>query len=469
MYKLYYDTIPGNKLLLNEFSRHVKGYRSGLWRETGVIHDMMSILGIKYKWTNNINDPKAIAIIEVDSPESKTLHKIIGIASKKFKKCIVVSTTEAPTFETISIIPDIKKQFPNVLLLFLGNPKLNFSSSNIIFYPFFLIKPFVFDMTVETHNFRDCNYLTSKKDYLFNHMSRMWSRDKYHTHYTIQKHLNRKYDGEKGYGALLSYRPINHSSRSGKKEDDIKNLSGMIVRNDMRIDGEKTGRYKKLYPSEDYLACADPNSPKCFPLKRLNDDPMYDDEGNMSGTVGMTKLKHPYTIYKNSHISLVTENGCCSWQSSYLAKGLGFDEKNPNPDAVCVHNRVPRTQLFNHVISEKTVQPILNGHIFIVGNVDMSNGKYHTNFLKKILGFQMFEEIFDYKSLENDSRHLFTYNIISQFNEFREEIIFDNAKILTEKIYHNRDLMINPSGELRQKLKKWFVEDILNKFLKLDP
>lgn len=469
MYKLYYDTVPGNKLLFNDLSSKIDNYSSGLWGRTGVIHDMMSILGINYKWTNDAKDPSVIPIIEVDSQQAKAFHNIVEIASKKFKKSIVVSTTEAPTVETINLLPKLKYYFPNVLLVFLGNPKLNFHSSNIVFYPFFLLSPFVFNMSIETHCYENCNYLTSKKGHIFNHLSRMWSRDKYHTHYTIQKHFKNRHHPEKQPGCILSYRPINYTEIEDRKKADLESLTHVISENNQRIEEEKTKRYEKLYPTEDYLACADVNNTKCFSLMQLEDDPMYDTQGNAISLVGMMKLKHPSIIYTESHISLITENGCCSWDSRYLAEGLGFSHENPNPETVCIHNRVPRTKTFNHIISEKTVQPILNGHIFIVGNVDMSNGKYHTNFLKKILGFQLFEEVFDYKSLENDSRHLFTYNVINQLNDFREEVIFDNSKILIEKIQHNKDLMINPNGELRIKLKKWFIQDILNKFLKLDP
>lgn len=468
-YKLYYDTLPGNKLMINRLSRHIKDFTTGLWRGTSVIQDMMTVLGIDYKWTNNAKDPEAIVVIEVESQPPEILHKIINMASNTYKKCIVACTTEQPCIETIEALPSIQKLHPNVLITFGGNPELNFKSSNMVFYPYYLLKPFIFDISVKLHNELNCNGLTSSKPYIFNHLSRMWAREKYHTHYTIMNHFERKYNKDRGYGAMLSYRPINFLGDAGDRHQKaLEGLKYLAIENDKRGDDPLTrGLYKELYPTKDYINRADPNYPDHYGLLKLYDDPMYDDEGNMLD-VGMRDLAHPIGVYSRSHIALVTEIECAEWDSTYLAKGLGFSHENPNPLTIKEKSKSTPSTVFNSFISEKTVQPILNKQIFIVGNTDLINGSYNTDFLKRCLGFELFEEVFDYQDIENENKFLTTAKVIEQLNNFKEEVIFDNARVLGEKLHYNRDLMANPNSELRKKLKKWFVEDLLDKFLEMD-
>lgn len=469
-YKLYYDTIPGNKLLLNRLTRNIKDFSLGLWRKTSIMQDIMTVLGLDYEWTSDINDPDAIVIVEVESQQPDTLYKVIKLASRIFKKSIVACTTEQPCGDTIEILPKLQKMYPNVIITFGGNPELNFKSSNMVFYPYYLLKPFIFDITTNIHNMPNCNYLTSPKPHTFNHLSRMWAREKYHTHYTIMNYFERKYSKRRGYGALLSYRPMNLLGNIGERY--TRAIEGL---NEMRETNtwwgnqpELKGVYKKLYPTEDYVNKADPNNPDHYPLMRLDGDPMYNDQGELND-VGMRKLDHPSQIYRECHISLITEIECGQWNTPYLAKGLGLSKDNPNPLTLKKKNKQSPTTVFNSFISEKTVQPILNKQIFIVGNADLINGSYNTDFLNRCLGFELFEEVFNYQTIENEHRYLTTYRVIEQLNNFKEEVIFDNAKVLSEKLHYNRDLMANPNGELRQKLKKWFVKDLLDKYLELDP
>jgi len=486
-YKLYYDTLPGNKLLLQELGYNIKNYVNGFWRKTSTIPNMMTALGINYKWTNDINDPDAIPIIEIDSQPPDIIHQILNIASKKFKKSIVVSATEQPLPETVALIPSFKKLYPNVLLSFGGNPALNFKSSNVFFYPYYLLKPFTFDITMRVYNDVDCHGMYDSKKYIFNHLSKAWTGNKYLTHYTIKNYFNNEQHIAKhqNSGALLTYRTMDKIDVKERRENSYALIERLKSNMEYMGDIEPSGMYKKLYPAEHYVNCADVDHPDCYPSEELPEDPIH----NLDN-VGMLTLAHPPKIYEDTHISLITEIEELHWDSEYFAKNLGFSKENPNPMALeqkCIDfeekivnpeistdvlkekNFLSPTTVINYFISEKTVQPILNKHIFIVGNSNIAACNYNTAFIRDYLGFEIFEEIFDYQKIENGSNWLTTYRTIEQLNEFKEEMIFDNAKVLAEKLHYNRDLIANPNSELRQKLKKWFTEDLLNKFLELNP
>jgi hypothetical protein len=115
-------------------------------------------------------------------------------------------------------------------------------------------------------------------------------------------------------------------------------------------------------------------------------------------------------------------------------------------------------------ISEKTLQPILHGHIFLVN----ANNQFNTTYIRDSLGFEIFNEIFDYADIEqHSSQYMTSHNIINQLNRFDSGSISDNAKQIAEKIHHNRDLVINPNSKLRQQLTAAFV-DILDRSRELD-
>jgi hypothetical protein len=247
-------------------------------------------------------------------------------------------------------------------------------------------------------------------------------------HYTIKEHST--------VPNIISYRPLNWDCAHSNRQIIMKN-SHEILKTVHKSLCEKNEKYSNIYPFEDYINKCTPDHPDMYLEEVIDNDPL-----TTNYHIGSKMLVHPVEIYQNSYISLVSEIG----YTAFLSNGKNVHHYN---------------------ISEKLMQPILNNHIFIVNDAP----GYNTKYLKNKLGFEIFEEIFDYDFIEsgNTEEIDFTaYNIVQNLNKFKPEMIFDNSKIIAEKIHYNRNLVINPNSSLRKMLKNAF-EDILNKYLEMDP
>jgi hypothetical protein len=274
---------------------------------------------------------------------------------------------------------------------------------------------------IPLHHLMNCNLLTSKKQFLFNHLSNFWAHNKYHTHYTIKNHFN--FDSDRR--ALLSYKPIYISNAEQRLNQNAAEFDNMKkwMKNICEIPVFST-----LFPYEDYINKADPQHADHYRIESIAGDKQHD----------INNWFHPPHVYSNSHISLVTEV-----PSATLEYSTGISTK------------------YNY-ISEKTVQPILHGHIFIVN----APNNYSTQYLQGTLGFELYNELFDYGKIEDtfipnclDSSLFYTsYKIIEQLNNIKPELIFDNAKQIAEKIQYNKSMLTNPNSKLRQRLKEEFTK-----------
>lgn len=418
MYKLYYDTMPGNRVGFDYLSKNVLGYATRLWDTTGSVHIFMSMMGIDYRWTTDLLDPDTVVIMEIDSVPSAAAAEVIEYASKKYARSIVMSTTEPPMPNLY--FDRMAKLYPNVLFVANGNHKFVPTEKNIAVFPFFLLRPLSVACQTEVHHIADCGYLTKRKPHVFNHLSRFWAPNKYHMHYTIKQH----YAHPSGTSALTSYMPLNYGEDQSEIRQKI-NRDGFIrMRHHHRIESESEPEIATLYPIEHYINCADPGHAHHFQREKINGDKYFDSH----------ILTHPKKIYTDSYLSLVTE----------VPTGKIFKSDNTFTE-------------YNYV-SEKTVQPILHGHVFLVN----ANKGFNTVHIKQELGFEIFEELFDYAAIDRTAQMLSSYHIIQQLNQFDPHCIFDNAAVIAEKIHHNRDQLINPNSSLRRSISQAFV-NILEK------
>jgi hypothetical protein len=426
MYKLYYDRLPGCRISSKQVTSIIKN-KHWAWTKSSSIDVFLSFLGIDYSWTDNVNDRDALVIIEIDSAHTN-VEAVFEYASKTYKKSIIVSTTEPALF---NIEADrISRVYPNVMYLCAGDFTLNFTLGNVFLFPFVLIRPLTLLAQVKMHHLDMCNLLTSKKPYVFNHLSNMWAPNKYHMHYTIKKYVRNPSIG------LTTYKPIDWLE---DKSQDRLNLSLEILDNLRPWIAEINKRpiFADLYPLEDYINRADPSYWNHYKIEQLRGDTHFDTK----------TLAHPFTIYRDTHLSLITEG---------IKGRITFEEK---------------PSLTYHYISEKTVQPILQGHLFVVNAPD----RFHTEHLKDTFGFELYDELFDYADIEdtdvprcaNSSQYLTAYKIISQINEFDPACIADNAKVIAEKIHYNKQLLVNSSSKLRQNLRQEFV-NILEHYRAMD-
>jgi len=421
MYKLFYDTLPGNRVSYETLTKLDENFRKSLWTVPGHIHHFMNTLGIEFSWTSNINDPDVVVIVEIDSADATVTKTVLEYASKTYKKSIVVSPTEPPPADLF--LDTLKELYPNVLYVCLGDHKFKHDLKNFALFPFLLIRSLSLSSNINLYHFNNCNFLTSKKQYMFNHLSNFWSPNKYHMHYTIKNYFQHATNSN----PILSYKPINWPSNKNiaRLNSNIKIFESM---KEWILEINKSPIFSSLYPYEDYISRADTKSIDHYRIEQVNGDRSFD----------VNNLYHPATIYKDSYISVVTE----------VVKGR--IEYNPW-----------KSVAYNY-ISEKTLQPILHGHIFVVNAPD----NYSTKYLRDTLGFELYDEIFDYNDIEdtyvpkceNSSEYYTAYKIISQLNNFTPDLIFDNAKLIAEKIQYNKSVLTNSNSKLRQDLKHEFIK-----------
>jgi len=424
MYKLYYQDFPGNRLDQQHLLDTVPNYKSGLWDETGHIHTFMSFLGIEYQWTKDRNDPDAVVVLEVDSAPASVTAAVIEHASKTYKRAIVMSATEPPP---PGLLMDVMaKQYPNVLFVASGDHLFVSPTENFVAFPFFALRPMTVASQLAVHFIPDCNRLTAQKQFVFNHLSRFWAPNKYHMHYTIKNHFAHV----RSKRALVSYRPIDWVEACGNARKNINLRDLDRIRTIHKLESNGDPSLNQLYPIEDYINRTNPEHADCYPAELIERDSYFNNR----------VLSHPRQAYTDCHLSLVTE----------VPKGR-----------VELSNG---TSVGYNYISEKTVQPILHGHIFLVNGTD----GYNTRYIRDTMGFEIFDEVFEYADIEkNNSSYMTAYNIIAQLNQFNPECISDNASVIAEKIHHNRDLLTNPNSRLRQQLKQSFV-NMLEKYRNLN-
>lgn len=429
MYRLYYDTLPGDRVDSKFLHNNIQRFKQSIWIRSGSIHHFLSFLGIEYTWTNNINDPDAIVVIEIDSADTEDALDIIKHASQTYTKSIVVSTTEPSVNIHVDVLADL---YPNVIYLSAGDYTLNSSLENVLLFPFFLVRPQTLLTMVHIHHLEMCNFLTSKKQYVFNHLSNYWAPNKYHAHHTIKKYFNQSPSNK----ALISYKPIDYPGNKSIARTSSNLLILDMMKSWISYINTK-GNFAELYPAEEYINYADPAHPDHYRIERIKGDSHFH----------FDMLQHPVTVYKDSYLSLVTE----------VIKGRLHYSNGKN--------------VSYHFISEKSMQPILNGHLFVVNAPD----KFHTAYLRDTLGFELYDEVFDYNRIEDTyvhecdgaSEYLTAYNIINQLNNFNPECIFNNASLLAEKLHYNRNLLTNPYSKLRLKLRQEFI-NILERYRDLN-
>lgn len=429
MFKLYYDTLPGQRLDQDILALKNPEFEKGLWTKAGgQIHNFMSLLGIDYKWTNNPNDDDVLIIFEIDSASASTTEAILKYASETYKKSIVVSPTEPPPAGLK--LDNLAQKFPNVLYVCLGDYNVISILKNFALFPFMTIRALSTATNIEFHyRLSDCCNIKSNKPFMFNHLANFWSFRKYHMHYTLKRYftqtLNRR--------AMYSYKPIfwDEKDHNPRLEDNLHLLEHLKVW--WREVNNAAPVIAELYPYDDYINSADPDHKDHFKIERLKNDKRFD----------INNLNHPLPIYRDTHISVISE----------VTKGrLEF-----------THNE----DIAYSYITEKTIQPLLHGHLFIVNAPD----KYSTSYLHAQLGFELYDEIFNYTDIEDiyvdncadASEFLTAFKIVEQLNNLRNQQIFDNAKILAEKILYNKNMLTSPGSKLRKQLRENFIS-ILEKY-----
>lgn len=420
MYKLYYDSIgPADQRVdFYQLREQFNFYENGLWQNRSSITSLLSQIGIPTLYTQDKND--GIVIHEIDSIYNKeSLYTILKFISEKYHKSLVVSTTES--FNNNYDFIELKKTFPNLKFLCNGDHTLdNLPSDNLYLFPFFIHRPTGPLSHLKVHNRN--NIIFSQRPqkiyHIYNHLSYQWRTNKYITHYMITNY-SWLYKKRK---VILSYQPVELSQRPYTLAETISRLN-VIHRTDKEYVQLKND-------AEKFLGGVDDSSEYFLDSIELPEDRKRHD---------VFELYHPLHIYTNCFFSLITEVN--------LHKLNFGDVKVPN-----------------HFISEKTVQPIANMGLFL--NTGCSG---FNNYMKNTLGFEIFEEVFDYSHDYFEKDELFqSYNLIKNLDSLTDQHFYDNEKTLFEKIVHNKDLLYNPMGPLHVNLREK-MKTVLDDFVGWKP
>lgn len=163
-------------------------------------------------------------------------------------------------------------------------------------------------------------------------------------------------------------------------------------------------------------------------VNRLKADPVFYRDGIVlpyhDHDYSINVRMHPKGLYRDSVFSLVSE--------SYH----GAEER----------------VLF---VTEKCIQPMLNAHPCLI------KGTMGINAYLKSLGFEIYEEIFDYGFDSEDCMFRRADLVAQQMRDFNRAIVLDNMKTVLEKVSHNKNQLLNfHSSTVYKNLRETMLEYI---------
>jgi len=156
-------------------------------------------------------------------------------------------------------------------------------------------------------------------------------------------------------------------------------------------------------------------------IRKLDDEP-FEELTLPEDTMFNSNLRqHPVELYEDTCISLITE--------SYHHDDVFF-------------------------ITEKTIQPIMNSHPFIV------NGSTGFNQFLSDQGFALYDELFDYSFDSMPSMVNRADFIAKQAANFDRSVLIDNITTVVHKVQHNKNLLTNRNSVVFLKYRELMLEYI---------
>ena len=177
---LYYNKQPNKNLITSEDGADVWNDEGGL-RHTDIQY-VLNVLGIKYKWSNSLED--SIPVVNVGSlhHKSEKFNSIIEKSASTYKKCIILSTQEPWQKD---VIDNVLNTYSNIFLMdcstHLEDKQYH---ERYMPFPFLLVKMFSLQQQ-QTHIFPHIEY--NKQQFKFNCLMANWRIDK-HILYSVLRH-----------------------------------------------------------------------------------------------------------------------------------------------------------------------------------------------------------------------------------------------------------------------------------------
>lgn len=88
-------------------------------------------------------------------------------------------------------------------------------------------------------------------------------------------------------------------------------------------------------------------------------------------------------------------------------------------------------------VTEKCIQPMLNAHPCLI------KGTMGINAYLKSLGFEVYEELFDYSFDLEDCMFARAEMVAKQVKDFNRTVVLDNFKTVMQKVSHNKNQLLN--------------------------
>ena len=397
---LYYETVPGVKLLENE--RRNYNIELNDWAEPNAAFGkpvfnfghILNGLGFNVLWTK---DPEqGVVFVDVDSSSIHVMDQIADIASKKFKKFILSSLTEPRIVQlTESKLLD---KYPNMLYLDICYP---ISEASIATrhprhcgFPVFI--PRVLSMA--------CNYVKMHpavnlreplKGNMFNHLSFNWRKEKFVLHYFLMK------NGIEDI--VFSFKHLS-KDRYPVERDGILNH---LARSELLTVEEKQDILKEINPAT-----------SMFSDISLNNDTPF----------SVHLRQHPRWLYDESYVSLIAESNHDD-ESGFITEKILQPMLNQHPVIILgsCGNFNSALQRLGFAIHDELIDFSFDQHRSL-----MDRGKVLVNQIKDLNKEKYFENI-----------NTVTEKVHHNFN-----LLMNKRSVLYDILYDRMDEIINRYYEL---------------------
>ena len=403
---LYYNNQPSMNLITSEEGADVWNDLDGNHTD---IQYVLNVLGIKYKWSNEIRD--SIPVVNVGSLHHKSdeFNNIIKKSAEKYKKCIILSTQEPWQKD---VIDNILETYSNIFLMDCSTHlEIKQYHERYMPFPFLLVKMFSLQQQ-QTHIFPHIEY--NKQQFKFNCLMANWRADK-HVLYSVLRHISPSHTHE-----LVSL--VEDNVVTYKKPTIQVGIEPLI----------------KWYREFDNDFCD-------FAVKGV--DTFQDRELDNDVEYRNNIRAHPKHVYDSTCISLVCES----------MSGATFEESWDH-----VLNRPSIKNIDSRAyITEKSILPIMNKHPWV------AYGECGFHATMESLGILPHDELFDLGFDTQGNPVIRAFEVAQEVDkhdlEYYKNIISDPNSETRKKIERNNYVLFNTNSILWQQLTEQ-METYLTQF-----
>ena len=392
---LYYNKQPSNNLITRQDGADVWNDNDGNHTD---IQYVLNVLGIKYKWSDKLQD--SIPVVNVGSlhHKSKQFNTILSNAASQYKKVIILSTQEPWQKDTID---KYLEMYPNIFLMDCSTHlEVEQYHERYMPFPFLLVKMFSLQQQ-QTHIFPHIRY--NEQQFKFNCLMANWRADK-HILYSVLRHISPSDTHE-----LVSL--VEKNIVTFKKPTTLVGIEPLI------------GLYREF--DNDFCDFA-VKGVGTFQDRLLDDDVEY--RNNIRA--------HPKHVYESTCVSLI----CESMSGSTYEQT--WDHVSNKPGITNIDSRA--------YITEKSILPIMNKHPWLV------YGECGFHATLESLGILPHDELFDLNFDTQGNPVIRAFEVAQEVEKhdlnYYKQIISDPNSETRKKIERNNYVLFNTNSILWKQL-----------------